>query len=41
MRNLTELEQYMVLVERLVQIADKDDLAECAKLLAMNVAHYE
>lgn len=31
----------MALVDRLVQIADKDDLAECARLLAMNVAHYE
>lgn len=31
----------MALVDKLVQIADKDDLAECARLLAMNVAHYE
>lgn len=41
MSNLTRLEQHMVLVAKLVQIADKDDLAECARLLAMNVAHYE
>lgn len=37
----SQLEQYMVLVDRLVQMADKDDLAECAKLLAMNLTHYE
>jgi hypothetical protein len=41
MRKLTELEQYLVLVDRLVQTADKGELAECARLLAMNVAHYE
>lgn len=31
----------MVLVDKLVQIADKEDLAECTRLLAINVAHYE
>ncbi len=31
----------MVLVDKLVQIADKEDLAERDRLLAMNVAHYE
>lgn len=41
MPDLTKLEQYMSLVDRLVQLADKEDLAECARLLAMNVAHYE
>ena len=41
MPDITELHQYMALVDKLVQIADKDDLAECARLLAMNVAHYE
>ena len=38
MSDLTKLEQYLVMVDRLVQIAEKDDLAECARLLAMNVA---
>lgn len=41
MSDITELHQYLALVDKLVQIADKDDLAECARLLAMNVAHYE
>ena len=41
MSNITELHQYLALVDKLVQVADKDDLAECARLLAMNVAHYE
>lgn len=41
MPDITELHQYMALVDKLVQVADKDDLAECARLLAMNVAHYE
>lgn len=31
----------MQLVDRLVQLADKEELAECARLLAMNIAHYE
>jgi len=41
MSELTELQQIMALVDKLVQVAGKDDLAECARLLAMNVAHYE
>lgn len=41
MSDTSEFHHYMVLVDRLVQIADKEDLAECARLLAMNVAHYE
>lgn len=30
MSDLSKLEQYMQLVDRLVQLADKEDLAECA-----------
>ena len=41
MPDMTELQQIVALVDKLVQVADKDDLAECARLLAMNVAHYE
>ncbi|MEP6604872.1 MAG: hypothetical protein ABJA60_02000 [Nitrosospira sp.] len=41
MNDLTELHQIIVLVDKLVQIADKEDLAECTRLLAINVAHYE
>ena len=31
----------MQLVDRLVQLAGKEELAECARLLATNIAHYE
>src|SRR2546425_227420 len=41
MPDVSKLEQYMTLVDKLVLVADKNELAECAKLLAMNVAHYE
>lgn len=41
MPDMTELQQILALVDKLVQVAAKDDLAECARLLAMNVAHYE
>jgi hypothetical protein len=36
-----DLKRYIELVDKLVQLADKEELAECARLLAMNVAHYE
>ncbi len=36
-----DLKKYIELVNRLVQLADKEELAECARLWAMNVAHYE
>lgn len=35
------LTAYMALVDKFVQIAAKEDLAECIRLLAMNVAHYQ
>lgn len=41
MTNLTKYKQYLELADRLVEIADKEQLAECARLLAMNLAHYE
>lgn len=41
MSNLTKLQQYLRLADNLVELADKNELAECARLLAMNVAHYE
>jgi len=37
----SKLQQYLELSDKLVEIADKEQLAECARLLAMNVAHYE
>jgi hypothetical protein len=41
MTDRTKLQKYLELSDRLVEIADKEQLAECARLLAMNVAHYE
>jgi hypothetical protein len=41
MTDKTKLQQYLELSDKLVEIADKEQLAECARLLAMNVAHYE
>ena len=41
MTDLTLFKQYLTLADQLTQVASKDDLAECARLLAMNVAHYE
>jgi hypothetical protein len=41
MSDLQRLHQYMILVDNLVEIAEKEDIAECARLLAMNVAHYK
>jgi len=33
--------QYLTLADQLASVATKDDLAECARLLAINVAHYQ
>lgn len=41
MTDLTEYRQYSEIAEQLIKIADMEQLAECARLLAMNVAHYE
>lgn len=41
MSDTSEFHHYMVLLDQLIRIADKEDLAECSRLLAMNVAHYE
>ncbi|WON75330.1 hypothetical protein [Nitrosospira sp. Is2] len=41
MPNLSKVEQYMALVEKLIQLADKEELAECARILAINLAHYQ
>jgi Staphylococcal nuclease homologue len=41
MPDLTALQQYTLLVDELVLHAGKEELAACARLLAMNVAHYE
>ena len=41
MTDLTKFRQYNEIADQLIEIADKEQLAECARLLAMNVAHYE
>jgi len=33
--------QYNKLADQLIEKVSKDDLAECARLLALNVAHYQ
>jgi hypothetical protein len=38
MNNLAKLQQYLQLADNLVELADKKELAECARLLAMNIA---
>jgi len=41
MTDLTKFRQYKEIADQLIEIADKEQLAECARLLALNVAHYE
>ena len=39
MNNTAPFQQYLKLADRLAAHASKGDLAECARLLAFNVAH--
>ena len=41
MTNMQLFKQYLQLSDQLVKFASKEDLAECARLLAINIAHYE
>lgn len=41
MSDLKELDQYYKLADRLVDQSDKEQIAECARLLALNLAHYQ
>lgn len=41
MADLELFQQYLTLSEQLVKAASKDEVAECARLLALNLAHYE
>ena len=41
MADTTRFEHYLNLADQLAAYATKEDLAECARLLAFNVAHYE
>lgn len=41
MSDLSTFEQYYKLADQLIEKASKEDLAECARLLALNLAHYQ
>lgn len=41
MADLSTFEQYYKLADQLIEKASKEDIAECARLLALNVAHYQ
>lgn len=41
MADLTEFQQYYELADMLIEQASKEQLAECARLLALNLAHYQ
>lgn len=41
MSELSMFEQYYKLADQLIEKVSKEDLAECARLLALNVAHYQ
>lgn len=41
MADLSDFQQYYRLADILIEQAGKDQLAECARLLALNLAHYQ
>jgi hypothetical protein len=41
MSDLSTFEQYNKLADLLIEKVSKEDIAECARLLALNVAHYQ
>ena len=41
MTDSARLKQYLQLADQLALVASKEELAECARLLALNLAHYE
>ncbi|MFZ2540913.1 MAG: hypothetical protein WAW75_03955 [Gallionella sp.] len=41
MADLSTFGQYNKLAELLIEKVSKEDITECARLLAMNVAHYQ
>lgn len=41
MADPSEFEQYYKLANMLIEQATKDQIAECARLLALNLAHYQ
>jgi hypothetical protein len=41
MADLSEFQQYDKLADALIENSTKEQLAECARLLALNLAHYQ
>ena len=41
MANMQLFQRYLQAADQLINVATKEDLAECARLLAINIAHYE
>jgi len=41
MADLSTFAQYYKLADQLIEKVSKEDLAECARLMALNVAHYQ
>jgi hypothetical protein len=41
MTDLATFGQYLTLADQLIESSTKDEIAECARLLALNVAHYQ
>ena len=41
MADMQLFKRYPQLSDHLIGLATKEDLAECARLLAINIAHYE
>ncbi len=41
MSDLSTFGQYYKLADQLIEKSTKEDIAECARLLALNVAHYQ
>jgi hypothetical protein len=41
MSDLSTFAQYNKLADQLIEKVSKEDMAECARLLALNVAHYQ
>lgn len=41
MSDLETFRRYYKLADELIEKTSKDDVAECARLLAMNIAHYQ
>jgi len=41
MADISDFQQYYRLADALIENASKEQLAECARLLALNLAHYQ